>query len=167
MGTERRQTCTSHPSTLASALTPAPGWTTLALLEDPSIQPHSHDPPPFSLTCPPLLTSERKTNPHSGSKGPRCPALQPGPLTAPNPILRPRSVPLSLGIRCPLSRGHADLQPDSDDPGIGTPLTCPGGGSAQPQQQRHQQQEVMAAAAPLHGWGPERPVPGTRGRRRR
>lgn len=41
-------------------LTPAPGWTTLALLEDPSIQPHSHDPPPFTLTCPPLLTSERK-----------------------------------------------------------------------------------------------------------
>lgn len=74
-------------------LTPAPGWTTLALLEDPSIQPHSHDTPPFSLTCPPLLTSERKTNPHSGSKGPRCPALQPGPLTAPNPLLRPRSVP--------------------------------------------------------------------------
>lgn len=53
-----------------------------------------------------------------------------------------------------------ELQPD---PGVGTPLTCPGRGRAQPKHQRYKQEEAMAAAAPLHGWRPERQVPGTQG----
>lgn len=120
----RRQTCTSHPSTLASAPDSSTWLDHTGPAGGPQHPAPLSDPPPFSLTCPPLVTSERKTNLHSGSKGPRCPALQPGPLTAPNPILRPRSVPprpYISAVPCPEDMRTSSLIPTTQALGLRLP----------------------------------------------